>query len=69
MLLLDEPFRCLHKDVLPFLAQLMQDICDQLNLQIICITHEKELTNGRPEKDRSFEVRKVNGISKVEQIA
>ena len=69
ILLLDEPFRCLHKDVLPFLARLMQDICDQLNLQIICITHEKELANGRPEKDRSFEVRKVNGISKVEQIA
>jgi DNA repair exonuclease SbcCD ATPase subunit len=71
VLLLDEPFRCLSKEVLPFLAQLMQDISDQLELQIICITHEPELSSVscRPEMDRSFLVKKIGGVSKVERIA
>ena len=71
VLLLDEPFRCIWKDMLPCIGQLMQDISDQLDLQILCITHEKELAEAanRPEKDRSFLVTKSNGISMVERIA
>lgn len=69
-LLLDEPFRCLSKDALPFLAQLMQDISDELNLQILYITHEKQLAevSCRAEKDRSYLVKKIDGISRVERL-
>ena len=69
-LLLDEPFRALAKEVLPALAQLMQDISDELGLQIIYITHEKQLAEVacREEKDRTFLVKKVNEISVVERI-
>lgn len=69
-LLLDEPFRCLSKDALPFLAQLMQDISQELNLQMIYITHEKQLVEVSPrsELDRSFLVEKVNGISSVRRL-
>jgi len=70
ILLLDEPFRCLHKSVLPFLAQLMQDISRELNLQIIYITHEKQLIEviNNSDRDRTFLVEQFNGISEVRRI-
>jgi len=69
-ILLDEPFRCLSKDALPFLAQLIQDISDELEVQILYITHEKQLAEAscREEKDRTYLVKKVNEISKVERL-
>jgi hypothetical protein len=69
-ILLDEPFRCLYKDTLPLLAQLMQDISDELGIQFLYITHEKELSevSCRPELDKSFLVTKIDGISRVERI-
>jgi len=70
VLLLDEPFKCLHKDVLSFLAQLMQDISNQLCIQIIMITHERELSNmsNRPDQDKTFVVKKIEAVSIVERI-
>jgi len=70
VLLLDEPFRCLRKETLVYLAQLMKDISDELGIQIIYITHEKELAeaSNREELDRSFLVKKIDGISRVERI-
>lgn len=70
VLLLDEPFRCLRKETLVYLAQLMKDISDELGIQIIYITHEKELAeaSNREELDRSFLVKKIDDISRVERI-
>jgi DNA repair exonuclease SbcCD ATPase subunit len=69
VLLLDEPFRCLSKQVLPFLAELIQEMSKELNLQFIYITHEHELAYAsNREEDRSFLVSKIHGISKVERI-
>lgn len=69
-ILLDEPFRCLRKEVLVYLAQLMQDISDELGIQIIYITHEKELAevSKRPDRDRSFLVQQIEGISRIERL-
>jgi len=67
---LDEPFRCLAKETLPFLAQLMQDISDELHLQFLYITHEKQLAevSCRSEKDTCHLIKKIDGISIVERI-
>ena len=48
----------------------MQDISDELELQIIYITHEKQLAEVacREEKDRTFLIKKVDGISVVERL-
>jgi len=70
VILLDEPFRCLRKETLIYLAQLMKDISDELGIQIIYITHEKELAEAsdREGLDRSFLVSKIGDISRVERL-
>jgi len=70
VLILDEPFRCLHKEVLSFLSQMMQRISEELGLQIICITHENQIAvvANFSEDNKAFYVRQSNGISSVEEI-
>jgi DNA repair exonuclease SbcCD ATPase subunit len=61
-LILDEPFRYLSTDLLPKAGEMLQQISKQLNLQIIMITHEEELTENA---DKSFHVIMKKGISTV----
>jgi predicted ATPase len=71
VLILDEPFRCLHKEVLTFLSQMMQKISEELGLQIICITHENQIAivANFSEDNKAFYVRQANGKSSVEEVA
>ena len=69
-LILDEPFRCLHKEVLSFLAEMIQRISEELGLQIICITHENQiaLVASFSENNKEFYVRQKDGKSTVEEV-
>ena len=68
-MILDEPFRCLHKEVLSFLSEMMQKISEELGLQIICITHENQIAIVAEfsENNKAFYVRQIDGISEVEE--
>jgi DNA repair exonuclease SbcCD ATPase subunit len=65
-LILDEPLKSVSKDRLPFLQQTLSKLSEMLGLQIIFVTHEKELARGC---DRVFNVSKVNEISHVDVVA
>jgi predicted ATPase len=69
-LILDEPFRCLHKEVLSFLSEMMQKISEELGLQIICITHENQIAvmASFSENNKAFYVRQINGKSTVTEV-
>jgi predicted ATPase len=62
VIVLDEPFRFLSKDLQPRAGQLMQALSEQLGLQIIMVTHEEAMVDVA---DRVFRVSKIDGRSKV----
>ena len=70
VMILDEPFRCMHKEVLSFLSQMMQKISEELGLQIICITHENQIAIvvEFSENNKAFYVRQSKGKSNVEEV-
>ncbi len=40
---MDEPFRFIQKDLLPVVLNIVNEICNEMGLQILWITHENEL--------------------------
>jgi len=62
-IILDEPFRFLSKDLLPYAGEILKKLSKHLKLQIIMVTHSKEMIEN---SDKVFEVsQNKNGISKV----
>ena len=43
VILMDEPFRCMGKDLLPKVGQLLQEMSKKMGFQFIIITHETPL--------------------------
>lgn len=65
VVVLDEPFRFLSKDLQPQAAEIMKRISHKLNLQFIMVTHNKELIEC---SDKVFEVIiNENGISTAKE--
>lgn len=62
VLILDEPFRFLSKDLQPKAAEMLKEISVKLGLQIIMVTHNEDLVEAA---DRLFLVSQRKGISKV----
>lgn len=62
VLFLDEPFRYLSEGLLPLAGQMVKRISDQLNLQIVMVTHSEALMEHA---DKTFTVTQRKGISKV----
>lgn len=62
VLVLDEPFRYLSSNLLPRASEMISQISQDLDLQIIMVTHSEELMEGA---DRVFEVKQRKGISSV----
>lgn len=64
VIILDEPFRFLSKDLRPRAGEILNRISKQLNLQFIIVTHDGEIISNA---DKVFEVtqNKITGISKV----
>lgn len=44
---MDEPFRFIQKDLLPVVLSIVNEICNEMHLQIIWITHENELKQNK----------------------
>jgi len=62
VLILDEPLKFLSKNLLSKAGEMIKSLSDKLNLQIIMVTHLKELIDFG---DKIFEVKINNGISEV----
>jgi len=65
VIILDEPFRFLSKDLQPQAAEIMKQLSEKLKLQFIMVTHNKEIVDC---SDRVFEIAKDGeGISYVKR--
>ena len=62
VIVLDEPFRFISRDLQDKSGQILKSLSQKLGLQIIMVTHIPELVNVA---DKIFEVKKIDGISKV----
>lgn len=62
VIVLDEPFRFISRDLQDKAGQILKSLSQKLGLQIIMVTHIPELVNVA---DKIFEVKKIDGISKV----
>ena len=63
VLILDEPMKCLSRDLVPLAADMIKMIADELGLQIIMVTHVPEFIGIA---DKVFEVTHSKGVSTVD---
>ena len=62
VLILDEPFKNLSAEYLPYASELLKKLSEKLNLQIIMVSHSEELIDYA---DKVFVCSIRNGVSKV----
>jgi len=62
VLILDEPFKFLSRNLQGRASQMLSEISEKLGLQIIAVTHEERLIE---EADKKFEVELKEGLSYV----
>lgn len=62
VLIMDEPFKFISKDVKASAVEIIKRISTDLGVQIICITHDDELIEC---SDRIFKVSQKEGVSNV----
>lgn len=62
VLIMDEPFKFISKDVKASAVEIIKRISTDLGVQIICITHDDELIEC---SDRIFKVSQKEGVSSV----
>lgn len=62
VIVLDEPFRFLSRNLRPKAAELLSMICGKLDLQIIEVTHIDELAEN---SDKIIRIKKTGGVSAV----
>jgi DNA repair exonuclease SbcCD ATPase subunit len=65
VIILDEPFKHLSKNLLPKAGEMLQEISKKLILQIIMVSHLEEL---EPYADKAILVSIKNKISKVKEL-
>lgn len=66
VIILDEPFRFLSRDLQNRAGEILKILSKRMNLQIIMVSHIGEIINIA---DKVFEVKKdVNGVSKIKEI-
>lgn len=64
VIILDEPFKHLSVDLLPQAGELLKKICDEMNVQIIMVTHSDELVDSA---DKVFRIKQIDRTSKVKE--
>jgi DNA repair exonuclease SbcCD ATPase subunit len=62
VLIMDEPFKFISKDVKESAIEIIKRISSDLGVQIICVTHDEELIECA---DRIFHVTQKDGVSAV----
>ena len=65
VLIYDEPFRFLSKDLMEKASQMVSEISKELEIQIIMVTHSEKLAGFA---DKTFTVKQENGISQVNKL-
>ena len=66
VIVLDEPFRFLSRDLQERAGEILKTLSNKMNLQIIMVSHISEIINVA---DKVFEVKKgSDGISKVREV-
>lgn len=66
VIVLDEPFRFLSRDLQERAGEILKTLSEKMNLQIIMVSHISEIINVA---DKVFEVKKgSDGISKIKEI-
>lgn len=65
VLLLDEPFKFLSRDLLQSACDMLKELTEKLGLQIVMVTHLEEFINI---SDKVFIVKKINDISKILEV-
>lgn len=66
VIILDEPFRFLSRDLQNRAGEILKILSKRMNLQIIMVSHIGEIINIA---DKVFEVKKdTNGVSKIKEI-
>ncbi len=65
VIILDEPFRFLSKDLQPRAGDILIELSKRLGLQFIIVTHNDALVESA---DRVFVVKKVDGVSQVSVV-
>ena len=65
LIVLDEPFKHLDRNAQAKASRMLTEISGKLGIQIIMVTHSVELIEA---SHKVFEVKKIKGISKVEEI-
>ena len=63
-IILDEPFKCLSKDLSEKAGQLLKMLSEKLGIQFILVTHDQNII---PYADKVFRVSKIGNYSKVEE--
>lgn len=65
VIILDEPFKFLSKELRPLAGNLLKDLSSKLGIQIIMVTHDEEMIAA---SDKVFTVRKnKDGVSEVRE--
>lgn len=62
VMILDEPFKFMSRDLQPRAAKILRELSHRLDLQMIMSTHIKEMIDA---SDRVFEVEKIKKVSRV----
>ena len=65
VLFLDEPFRNVSEEYLEATAEFVRQLNEKLGIQIVLITHRKQLADIA---DKAYEFSLENGITKVSQL-
>lgn len=65
VIVLDEPFRFLSRDLQPKAGLMLKEVSDKLGLQIIMITHNSDLIEAG---DKVFETSIEKGITTVKEV-
>lgn len=62
IIILDEPFRFLSKDLQSRAGEIMKRLSEKLKIQLVISTHIQDIINYA---DKVFELKKINDVSKV----
>ena len=66
VIVLDEPFRFLSRDLQERAGEILKTLSEKMNLQIIMVSHISEIINVA---DKVFEVKKgIDGVSRIKEI-
>lgn len=65
VIVLDEPFRFLSRDLQQRAGEILKTLSERMNLQVIMVSHIGEIIDVA---DKIFEVRKIDGVSKVKIV-